>query len=116
MIQSNLEQEFHKHMLAIYRKGLDLREPYRATRFKKMVEELGGKAAADKLLSSAKPSEGFTELILHGGSTDALKISVEYPVLTSPWNTLFTDEQLEKARKRLIEVNGPLAGFSKPIN
>ena len=107
MTQTDLEQKFHAAMLAIYDKALDLPKPYRATRFKQMVCEQGGKAAADKLLAAAKPSDGFTELFLAGGY-DALKISMEYLVLCEPWNALFTEEQLEDARKRLKAMNVPL--------
>lgn len=102
-MQNQLEEKFHAAMLAIYDKALDLEKPYRATRFKQMVLEQGGKAAADKLLASTKPSDGFTELFMCGGK-EALKLSVEYLVLQSPWNQLFTPEQLKIARKRLMDV------------
>ena len=67
-----------------------------------MVQENGGKLAADKLLATTQPSQGFTELFLRG--KENLRLSVEYLVLQNPWRTLFTEEQLAVACKRLKEV------------
>ena len=71
-----------------------------------MVNQEGGKAAADKLLASNKVSDGFTELFLRG--KDNLRISVEYLVLEPQWRELFTEDQLAVATKRLVEVGCPL--------
>jgi hypothetical protein len=98
--------QFHQEMLGIYDSALKLKPPYRATLFLQMVHEHGGKATADKLLATTKPSAGFTELYLRG--KDSLRLSVEYLVLTKPWNTLFTEDQLAIAKKRLKEVECPL--------
>ena len=89
-------------MLAIYDAGMRLKPPYRATLFLRMVNEHGGKGAADRLLATRNPSSGFTELYLRG--KDNLKISVEYLVLQSLWRELFTEEQRAIARKRLNDV------------
>ena len=101
-----ITDQFHQEMLHIYDAALKLKPPYRAKTFLKMVNEHGGKATADKLLATTKPSEGFTELYLRG--KDSLRLSVEYLVLTAPWKLLFTESQLEIARKRLNEVKCPL--------
>ncbi|MGL5841815.1 MAG: hypothetical protein ACRCYK_08450 [Aeromonas hydrophila] len=98
----DLEDQFHSAMLNIYESATRLTPPYRATRFLKMVQEHGGRAAADKLLASTTPSTGFTELFLRG--KENLKLSVEYLVLQEPWQSLFTDDQLEIASKRLLQV------------
>lgn len=100
-----LTEKFHLAMLSIYQQAADLVPPYRATRFRQMVQANGGKAVADKLLATNKPSDGFTELFIRG--RENLKISVEYLVLESPWRSLFTDEQLAIALKRLKEVDCP---------
>jgi len=92
-------------MLAIYDTALKLKPPYRAAHFLQMLGEYGGKGTADKLLATSKPSAGFTELFLRGKQN--LKLSVEYLVLREPWRTLFTEEQLAIARKRLGEVDCP---------
>jgi hypothetical protein len=96
---SQLEKQFHEAMLGIYEAAKRLKPPYHAPRFIRMVREHGGKEAADRLLATGEPSEGFTELFIRG--KDCLKVSVEYVVLQSQWRELFTEEQLEVARKRL---------------
>ena len=101
-MSSPLEEKFHAAMLGIYEAAARLTPPYHATRFLKMVQGNGGKAAADQLLASANPAEGFTELFLRG--KENLKLSVEYLVLQEPWRTLFSEGQLAKAAKRLQDV------------
>ena len=96
--QSELEQQFHAAMLDIYGAACCLEPPYHATRFHRMVNERGGRATADALLATSQPSEGFTELFLRDRRLD---LSVEYLVLTPPFHTLFTAEQLAVARDRL---------------
>ncbi|MGD9582656.1 MAG: hypothetical protein AB7V26_03150 [Lysobacterales bacterium] len=101
-MSSNLEEQFHAAMLQIYELAARLKPPYRATRFLQMVQSQGGKAAADQLLSTSNPSDGFTELFFRG--KENLKLSVEYLVLQAPWSELFSQDQLAKARKRLLDV------------
>jgi hypothetical protein len=101
-MNSDLELQFHDEMLNIYEVGKRLHPPYHATRFRKMVLELGGKRAADELLATGEPSEGFTELYLRGNRLD---LSVEYLVLKDPWRTLFDPDQLAIARERLRKYN-----------
>ena len=101
-----ITDQFHQEMLHIYDAALKLNPPYRAKSFLKMINEHGGKATADKLLATTNPSEGFTELYLRG--KDSLRLSVEYLVLTDPWKTLFNENQLAIATKRLKEVECPL--------
>jgi hypothetical protein len=102
-MSKELTDQFHQEMLGIYDAALKLKPPYRAKQFLIMVQSDGGKATADKLLATAKPSQGFTELYLRG--PESLKLSLEYLVLKSPWRSLFTEEQLAKSRKRLKDVN-----------
>ena len=94
-----LEKQFHEAMLGIYEAAKRLKPPYHAPRFHQMVLEHRGKTAADMLLATGEPSEGFTKLFLRGKAS--LKISVEYLVLQNPWRELFEPEQLAVARKRL---------------
>jgi hypothetical protein len=101
-MSSNLEEEFHAAMLNIYERAARLKPPFHATRFLKMVQGNGGKAAADQLLASANPASGFTELFLRG--REYLKFSVEYLVLQEPWRALFSEDQLSIATKRLLDV------------
>lgn len=103
---TELSDQFHGAMLGIYDAAVKLKPPYRANLFLRMIQEHGGKAAADKLLATVQPSQGFTELFLRG--KDNLHLSVEFLVLQQPWRTLFTEQQLTVARKRLREVECPL--------
>lgn len=93
---------FHQAMLDIYSSARQLKPSYTPSDFLKMVNEHGGKATADILLASKKPSSGFTELFLRG--KENLRLSVEYQVLREPWRRLFQPEQLATARRRLLEV------------
>jgi hypothetical protein len=102
----SLEQQFHEAMLGIFEQARMLRPPYIAHGFRQMVNQHGGKEAADRLLAKSTPSEGFTELFLRG--PENLRISVEYLVLQSPWRNLFDQEQLGVARRRLIDVGSAL--------
>ncbi len=102
-MSSNLEEQFHAAMLHIHESAARLKPPYRATRFLQMVQTQGGKAAADQLLSTSNPSDGFTELFLRG--KEKLKLSVEYLLLQAHWSELFSQDQLATARKRLLDVN-----------
>jgi hypothetical protein len=101
-VPRKLIDQFHASMLSIYDAALRLKPPYRATVFLRMVQEHGGKGAADRLLSTGNPSSGFTERYLRG--KENLRISVEYHVLQNPWRELITEDQRAVARKRLKEV------------
>lgn len=105
-MSKELAEQFHHAMIGIYDAALQLKPPYRAKLFLKMVHEHGGKETADRLLATVKPSTGFSELYLRG--KESLGLSVEYLVLKDPWRTLFTEQQLSVARKRLKEVHCPL--------
>lgn len=94
-----LEAAFHKEMLEIYERA-KTECNYVATRFRQMVGELGGFAAAKRLLASEGYSEGLTRL----WEENRLDISMEALVLRDPWRKLFTVEELEIAQRRLNEL------------
>src|SRR5260370_42157483 len=98
-MEAKQETAFHEAMVGIYKAAMRLNPPYRAARFLTMVTELGGREAANRLLATREPSDGFAELFRRG--PENLKISVEYLVLTKQWRDLFTEQQLDEARKRL---------------
>ena len=99
MVDSNLELRFHEEMLQIYyRAKAECR--YNATRFLHMVSDAGGLSAARTLLSAPGVSDGFAALWQCG----RLDLTVEALVLKSPWNSLFTEHELEVAQKRLDEL------------
>lgn len=91
-----LETAFHSEMLNVYERAK--REcRYNAVRFLQMVNEHGGVATAKMLLASKQHPEGLTRLWKEG----RLDISMEALVLREPWRSLFSNEELDVARKRL---------------
>jgi hypothetical protein len=100
--ERQLEVSFTRAMLEVYESARRLKPPYNPIAFRQMVAEHGGRETANRLLAGRTPSSGFGELFSRG--KENLKLSVEYLVLQSPWNTLFRPEQLAEARRRLIEV------------
>lgn len=94
--KKDLEQVFRQAMLDIYsRAKKECR--YTATYLLQMVTERGGLEAAQSLLHTEAPSDGFTTLWEH----QRLDLSVEYHVLMPQFAALFTDEERAVARKRL---------------
>ncbi len=106
MIKHNsLEINFHKEMLGIYRKAKE-ECGYIATRFLQMVSNEGGLRTARKLLATAEPSDGFTEL----WANHRLDLTVEFLVLKSEFRPLFTDQEITIAKERLILYGYPSIG------
>lgn len=93
-----LKEQFDQAMLDIYR---DVKKHcnYNATYFFQMLNERGGIAAARYLITTNTPSEGFTKLWVCG----RLDLTVEAVVLKPEYASLFSEEELELARKRLEE-------------
>lgn len=90
------ERQFNRAMVAIYETAKrDL--GYNATRFLQMLSDHGGVAAARQLLSTDTPSDGFTTLWTHR----RLDLTVEAHVLLPEYESLFSDQDREKARARL---------------
>lgn len=97
----NLEKAFDEEMLNIYRRAKS-EAKYNATRFLEMLHTYGGLETARMLINDPKQSDGYTELYLR----NKLGLTVEAVVYDNPkWHELFTDEELENARKRLA-ANG----------
>lgn len=70
---------------------------YHATYFLRLLEELGGVAAAKRLLASENPAAGLTTLWACG----RLDLSVEAKVLLPEFVELFTEEERAFAQARL---------------
>lgn len=96
MNMNELEREFYREMLKIYRRAL-VETGYNATRFLQMLQSYGGVETAKKLLSS-KISEGYIALWERG----RLDLTVEALILNEKWNPLFSDHEREVARERLM--------------
>ena len=72
---------------------------YNATRFMQLVAEKGGVAAAKQLINKPGGTDGFATLLLCG----RLDLSVEACVLKEEYKDLFTDEERELCKKRLLD-------------
>jgi hypothetical protein len=96
---TELETAFHQEMLDTYEKSVRAIN-YRPSAFLKLVNELGGVAAARRLLARDEPSDGFTTLRQH----HRLELSVEALVLKPKYASLFTEAERARARQRLAEV------------
>ena len=98
-MSSQLEQKFHQQMIDIYQRAAS-ECGYRPTRFLQMVNERGGLAAAKDLLHASRPADGLSILWEH----NRLDLSVEALVCREPWCTLFTEDEIAVAEKRLKEL------------
>lgn len=98
-MSSQLEQKFHQQMIEIYRRAA-AECGYRPTRFLQMVNERGGLTAARDLLHASRPAEGLSILWEH----DRLDLSVEALISREPWSSLFTEDEIAVAKKRLSEL------------
>lgn len=96
---TNLQSDFHREMMELYERAAT-ECGYRATRYIAMLHELGGLAAANKLLRANRPAEGLTILWEKG----RLDLSVEALVCKKPWRNLFAREEIEAAQRRLKSV------------
>jgi hypothetical protein len=94
----SLEDEFHHAMVAIYEREKDYE--YYAAYFKQMLDEYGGVEAAKRLLAKREVQQGLTRLweLGHLGN------SVEAHVIMEKYRPLFTEAEIEEARKRLEEL------------
>ncbi|MFT0859455.1 hypothetical protein [Ancylobacter sp. G4_0304] len=93
-----LEKQFDEEMMSIYRRAKS-EARYTAIIFFDMLNRNGGLATAKYLINSPKVSDGYTALYERG----CLHLTVEAVVIeNTQWHRLFTPEELEKARKRLV--------------
>lgn len=94
---SKLGDTFHIEMLQIYHQAKKHCN-YNATRFYQMVNEKGGLATAKALLASQEIQSGLTTLWECG----RLDLSMEALVIDPRFEQLFSEDELEGARKRLV--------------
>lgn len=94
-----LESEFDQAMFEIYRRAKQ-EAHYTATIFLQMLNDGGGLLTAKKLINAQKPSAGYTSL----WERQRLDLTVEAVVVEHVcWHPLFTPEEIERARQRLIQ-------------
>lgn len=73
---------------------------YRATRFHRMLGEYGGLETARRLINDSSPAEGYTKLY----ELNRLDLTVEALVVcNSTYHALFSDAEIQLARRRLEE-------------
>jgi len=96
--RSDLEYQFHNDMIRIYK---DSKEElgYIASRFLQMVDQHGGYEAARILIGSDRVSDGFITL----WENNRIDLTVESVVLQDKYLSLFSEDELEKCRKRLAQ-------------
>jgi hypothetical protein len=94
-----LEDEFTQAMFDIYRRAKD-EAKYLANIFLQMVTDRGGLDTARYLINQPRPSDGYTHLYERG----RIDLTVEAMIVeNSKWHPLFVPEELDKARRRLVE-------------
>jgi hypothetical protein len=95
---NDLEQRFHRAMVAAVEASR--REAhYNPTYFARMVADYGGVGAAKRILADPEMKSGFTTLYL----ANRLDLTVEAHVIKPEFATLFTEEEIQWARKILEE-------------
>ena len=96
---SKLEDEFSRAMFEIYRRA-KAEAKYPANIFLQMLTERGGIDTAKFLINQRNPSDGYTHLY----ERDRLDLTVEAEIVdNAKWHPLFTQDEIEKARKRLFD-------------
>lgn len=99
MARESLVREFDLAMMGIYRSALT-EANYKATRFLEMLHNHRGIDTAKILINSKNVSDGYTALYQLG----RLDLTVEALVYeNNKWHELFTDDELEICKKRLVE-------------
>jgi len=107
----SLEEEFHEAMIDGYQ-NTGKATGYWANYFIRDVMQLGGLAAAKKLLkkgASGSPGKGIQTLIDHGRAD----LSLEACVVFSKFASLFTQKERDEAKSRLDAI--PLHGFRRRV-
>ena len=87
--------EFHEEMLKLYDESTYL--GFYPTIFLRMILDEGGLATARHLLKPTTTTYGLRRLRQEG----RLDLSVEALVLREPWRSLFTERELDEAKRRL---------------
>ena len=95
-VDSDVEAEFAQRMKAAYERGRT-EAGYTASYFLSMLAQYGPQETAHKLLASPAISDGFAELWERG----RLDLTVEAIVVDPRFSELFSENEIEVARKRL---------------
>jgi hypothetical protein len=94
-----LKEAFHEAMIAVYTRTFSACG-YRAGRFLELVKRHGGLETAKMLLREEEPRGGFVALHEQG----RLDVTMEAVIVENQkWHPLFTQEEIETAKKRLSD-------------
>lgn len=93
--RTTLEVAFYQAMLDVYKVAAE--HGYRATYFKRMLDQYGGVKTAKRLLAKQEIQDGLMRL----WKLDLLAHSTEAAVLQDRFHPLFTKAELKEARRRL---------------
>lgn len=92
-----LEQKLFEDMKSIYIEAKKI--GYTPSRFMEMLANEGGLKVAKNLINSQQPSDGFNKL----WELKRLDLTVEALILKSEYRKLFTDDELNIVKNRLIK-------------
>lgn len=96
MLETKTEKEFDREMKLVY-ENAKTECNYIATRYLLMLNEYGGLNTAKRLLHGDKLSDGFIKL-WECGRPD---LTVEVLVIKPKYKSLFTEDEIKKAKRRL---------------
>jgi hypothetical protein len=92
-----LEAEFDQAMWRLYEAMKEA--DYRANYFRQRLDRDGGLETARYLIGKSKPSSTFARWL----ERDRLDLTVEVLVIEPKWHPLFSEDELARARSRLLE-------------
>lgn len=98
-------EEFTEYLKAAVREAERLK--YYPNRFKSMLDADGGFDTVNRILTSGKPSEGFTKLWELG----RVDLTCEAIIVETKWRSRFSSDLIAKAEKLLREVRYPFEAF-----
>jgi hypothetical protein len=98
MDKKQLEDEFHAAMITTYEEGE--KRGYHPTYFMQMLQQHGGVETAKRLLGKQEIQSGLMKLYELG----LLDSSMETYVIKDHFQPLFTEEEINEARRRLDEL------------
>ena len=98
---ATLENKFDTAMYEVYSRAKH-EAGYNATMFFQMLSDKKGVLTAKTLINASKPSDGYTALYFKG----RLDLTVEALIVEDMrWHSLFTTEEIKRARKRLRDYH-----------
>lgn len=97
MTEKEVENEFYTAVMQDVK--ILVKKGYKPTAFLDMIAKKGAVETAKQLVNSKEPSPGYTKLWEMG----CLQYSVENQILDEKWESLFSDEERAKAKKRLAD-------------